>query len=155
MDLASASDETLMQALPQQMEALDALYERHSRAAMGLATRMVGERETAEEIVQEAFLALWRNAGRYQAGRGSVRTSGSPGTICGICWIAPKAAPSVQANMIVVTIVVRRSAGENSSPRLGRRSVPAARFSAHTGDSGRNGRIRMSGIAGINPDISV
>jgi RNA polymerase sigma-70 factor (ECF subfamily) len=74
MDLASASDETLMQALPRQMEALDALYERHSRAAMGLAVRMVGERETAEEVVQEAFLALWRNAERYQAGRGSVRT---------------------------------------------------------------------------------
>jgi RNA polymerase sigma-70 factor (ECF subfamily) len=73
MDVASASDETLMQALPQQMEALDALYERHSRAAMGLAMRMVGERETAEEVVQEAFLALWRNAARYQAGRGSVR----------------------------------------------------------------------------------
>jgi RNA polymerase sigma-70 factor, ECF subfamily len=74
MDVASASDEHLMQALPAQTEALDALYERHSRAALGLATRMVGERETAEEVVQEAFLALWRNAGRYQAGRGSVRT---------------------------------------------------------------------------------
>ena len=30
--------------------------------------------------------------------------------------------------MIVVTIVVRRKSGENSSPTLGRRSVPAARF---------------------------
>jgi RNA polymerase sigma-70 factor (ECF subfamily) len=74
MDFASASDEALMQALPAQIEALDALYERHSRVALGLAVRMVGERETAEEVVQEAFLAVWRNAGRYQAGRGSVRT---------------------------------------------------------------------------------
>ncbi len=74
MDVASASDESLMRALPRQVEALDALYERHSRAAMGLAVRMVGERETAEEVVQEAFLALWRNAGRYQPGRGTVRT---------------------------------------------------------------------------------
>src|SRR5919202_3487867 len=74
MDLASASDESLMQALPDQMQALEALYERHAGAAMGLAMRMVSERETAEEVVQEAFLALWRNARSYQAGRGSVRT---------------------------------------------------------------------------------
>ena len=57
--------------------------------------------------------------------------------------------------MIVVTIVVRRSAGANSSAKLGRCSVPAAFFGCHTGDSGRNGRIRISGIAGITPDISV
>ena len=57
--------------------------------------------------------------------------------------------------MIVVTIVVRRSSGENSSAMLGRRSVPAARFCAQTGDSGRNGRIAISGMAGIRPDISV
>lgn len=74
MDVASVSDEQLMQALPDQLQALDALYERHARAAMGLAVRMVGERETAEEVVQEAFLSLWRNARSYQAGRGSVRT---------------------------------------------------------------------------------
>ena len=57
--------------------------------------------------------------------------------------------------MIVVTMVVRRSCGEKSSAMLGRLSVPAAFFSAHSGDSGRNGRIRISGIAGITPDISV
>ena len=57
--------------------------------------------------------------------------------------------------MIVVTIVVRRNSGENSSPMLGRCSVPAAFFAAHLGDSGRNGRMMISGIAGISPLISV
>ena len=61
----------------------------------------------------------------------------------------------LQANPIVVTIVVRRSSGENSAAMLGRLSVPASRFCAQTGDSGRNGRMRISGIAGIRPDISV
>ena len=38
--------------------------------------------------------------------------------------------------------------------RLGRRSVPFAFFSCHTGDSGRNGRMMISGIAGITAEIS-
>ena len=38
---------------------------------------------------------------------------------------------------------------------LGRCSVPAARFAAQAGDSGKNGRITISGMAGISPDISV
>ena len=57
--------------------------------------------------------------------------------------------------MIVVTIVVRANRGWKSSPKHGRFSVPAGFFSRHTGDSGRNGRITISGIAGIRPDISV
>ena len=57
--------------------------------------------------------------------------------------------------MIVVTIVVRRSSGEKSWAMLGRFSVPAAFFSAQAGDSGRNGRITSSGIAGITPEMSV
>ena len=69
--------------------------------------------------------------------------------------MAPNAAPYDIANMIVVTIVVRRNAGENSAAMLGRFSVPAAFFCCQIGDSGRNGRMRISGIAGIRPDISV
>ena len=41
--------------------------------------------------------------------RGSVRTSARPGTMRGICWIAPNAAPYAHAIMIVVTMVVRRN----------------------------------------------
>ena len=57
--------------------------------------------------------------------------------------------------MIVVTIVVRLNAGENRAAMLGRFKVPAARFCCHVGDYGRNGRIRINGIAGSTPDISV
>jgi hypothetical protein len=46
----------------------------------------------------------------------------------GICWMAPNAAPYANANISVVTMVVRRNSGENNAPRLGRRSVPAAFF---------------------------
>ena len=69
--------------------------------------------------------------------------------------MAPNAAPYAHANMIVVTMVVRRSAGVKIAAIDGRLSVPAAFFSRHAGDSGRNGLIRMSGSAGITPEISV
>jgi RNA polymerase sigma-70 factor (ECF subfamily) len=74
MDERTASDEALMLALAERAEALDPLYERHGGAALGLAIRMLGERETAEEVVQEAFLSLWRNAQRFDPARGTVRT---------------------------------------------------------------------------------
>ena len=69
--------------------------------------------------------------------------------------MAPNAAPYAIANISVVTIVVVRSAGEKSAAMLGRFSVPAAFFCCHAGDSGRNGRMKISGIAGITPDITV
>jgi RNA polymerase sigma-70 factor (ECF subfamily) len=50
------------------------LYDRHSRASYSLAYRMMGERQAAEDLVQEAFLSVWRSAGSYRAERGSVRT---------------------------------------------------------------------------------
>jgi RNA polymerase sigma-70 factor (ECF subfamily) len=50
------------------------LYDRHGRAAYSLAYRMMGEKQAAEDLTQEAFIKVWRSAGGYRAGRGSVRT---------------------------------------------------------------------------------
>ncbi len=55
-------------------EAFAVLYDRHSRTAYSLAYRMMGERQAAEDLLQDAFLKLWRAAGSYRAERGSVRT---------------------------------------------------------------------------------
>ena len=54
--------------------ALIALYDRYSRHAFGLAYRILGDAATAEEVVQDAFLALWRNARSFDTTRGGVRT---------------------------------------------------------------------------------
>ena len=50
------------------------LYDRHCRAAYSLVYRMMGERQAAEDLVQDAFLKVWRAAGSYRSERGSVRT---------------------------------------------------------------------------------
>ena len=50
------------------------LYDRHGRAAYSLAHRMMGEKQAAEDLTQEVFIKVWRSAGGYRPGRGSVRT---------------------------------------------------------------------------------
>ena len=53
--------------------AFAALYDRHSRAAYGMAYRLMNERQAAEDLTQDAFLKVWRSADGYRPGRGSVR----------------------------------------------------------------------------------
>jgi RNA polymerase sigma-70 factor (ECF subfamily) len=71
-----SADEDLISLVHQSRdpEAFATLYDRHSRAAYSLAYRMMGERQAAEDLVQEAFLKLWRAAGGYRAERGNVRS---------------------------------------------------------------------------------
>ena len=54
--------------------ALDGLYEHYGAMAFSIAYRITGDRTAAEDVVQEAFLGAWRNAGRYVDARGTVRT---------------------------------------------------------------------------------
>jgi RNA polymerase sigma-70 factor (ECF subfamily) len=54
--------------------ALEALYDRYGRPAYSLARRILTEETLAQDVVQEVFLSLWRNAGRFDAGRGTVAT---------------------------------------------------------------------------------
>ncbi|HEX5926619.1 MAG TPA: sigma-70 family RNA polymerase sigma factor [Baekduia sp.] len=69
------ADEDLMQLVRQgDAQAFEVIYERHANAAFSLAYRMTGRRGAAEDVVQEAFLSLWRSGARYDRTRGSVRT---------------------------------------------------------------------------------
>src|ERR687896_2519967 len=74
-DLRSLADEDLMQLVQRgQAAAFEVIYERHSQSAFSLAYRMAGSRGVAEDVVQEAFLSVWRSGARYERMRGSVRT---------------------------------------------------------------------------------
>ncbi len=56
------------------VRAFEVIFDRHSRVAYSLAYRMCGRQTMAEDIVQEAFLSLWRTGARYDRLRGSVRS---------------------------------------------------------------------------------
>ena len=49
-------------------------YDRHSGFMFGSVARFVGDREVASEIVQDAFVALWRRARQFDARSGSLLT---------------------------------------------------------------------------------
>jgi len=53
--------------LPEREQAFQALYDLTCSKAYGLAVRVVGNREWAEDVLQEAYLQVWRIAGTYRA----------------------------------------------------------------------------------------
>jgi RNA polymerase sigma-70 factor (ECF subfamily) len=53
-------------------DALAALYDRHGDAVFGAAMRLTSDRQVAEEVVQETFLALWNRAELFNPGTGSL-----------------------------------------------------------------------------------
>jgi RNA polymerase sigma-70 factor, ECF subfamily len=57
-----------------QLDALQELYDRYRLMAYSIALRITADASLAEDVVQDAFLGVWRNAGRYVTGRGSVKT---------------------------------------------------------------------------------
>ena len=69
------ADEELMPLIAaRDADALEVVYDRHGGAAYSLAYRIVGERAAAEDVVQEAFISIWRSGARYDRARGSVRS---------------------------------------------------------------------------------
>jgi RNA polymerase sigma factor (sigma-70 family) len=68
-----ASDEALMSALASgQQDAIGLLYARYAPTVLGMAAQALG-RPTAEDIVQDVFLAVWKSAPTYDPKRGNVR----------------------------------------------------------------------------------
>lgn len=64
----------LRQVLERRPEALSELYDRHAPTLLALARRILAGSSDAEEILQEVFLHVWNNAGKYDAARSSVST---------------------------------------------------------------------------------
>src|SRR4029079_14426185 len=68
-------DEQLLAGLVAgRLDALDRLYDRYRTMAYSIALRITSDATLAEDVVLDAFLGAWRNAARYEVGRGSVRT---------------------------------------------------------------------------------
>ena len=69
------SDEALINAIAEGAEwAMEPLYERYNRVLYSLAYRMVADHQVAEDLLQEAFLSVWRRADSYSLQSGTVRS---------------------------------------------------------------------------------
>jgi RNA polymerase sigma factor (sigma-70 family) len=75
VDLSQADDRDLMLRMCDgDEEAFRRLFAKYAPAATALAMRVVRQSHLAEEIVQEAFMAVWRDPRSYDGDRGSVRS---------------------------------------------------------------------------------
>ncbi|HEY8018873.1 MAG TPA: sigma-70 family RNA polymerase sigma factor [Actinomycetota bacterium] len=75
VDLSDARDRELLARLRGGDEdAFRGLFDRYAPTAKALALRVVRQAHLAEEIVQEAFMAVWKNPDGYDGDRGSVRS---------------------------------------------------------------------------------
>lgn len=52
--------------------ALSTIYDRYSAMLFGVLMRVLHDQQAAEEVLQDLFLQLWRNAARFDPGRGSL-----------------------------------------------------------------------------------
>ena len=68
------ADEDLMPRIAEKDPlAFEIFYDRHAGSAYSLAYRIVGDRQSAEDVVQEALISIWRSGARFDRARGSVR----------------------------------------------------------------------------------
>jgi RNA polymerase sigma-70 factor (ECF subfamily) len=72
MEPERLSDEALAaQVARGNSAALEVLYEHYASTVLGLSLRVTGDRAVAEDVLQETFWRVWKNAGTYQPERGT------------------------------------------------------------------------------------
>lgn len=73
--MPEASDEALLErAARGDQGAIAVLYDRYKGLMYGLASRITGDQALAQDVVQDAFVGIWRNAARFSSARASART---------------------------------------------------------------------------------
>jgi RNA polymerase sigma-70 factor, ECF subfamily len=69
------ADEGLARRIAQGDEqALEAIYRSHGGAVKAVARRVLGDGTLAEDVVQDVFVSFWNAPGKFDSGRGSLRT---------------------------------------------------------------------------------
>ncbi len=70
MDSTSTDTDLILRVAQRDRAAFEALYERYAGAALGLAVRVLSDQPAGEEIVQEAFWRVWKQAATFDVARG-------------------------------------------------------------------------------------
>jgi RNA polymerase sigma-70 factor (ECF subfamily) len=72
VELSAHSDEDLLELVSERRveAAFDEFYRRYGRAVYTVVVRLVGDRAGSEDVVQQAFINVWRAAGGYRRERG-------------------------------------------------------------------------------------
>ena len=71
-NLSQASDQVLATLVARRVEAaLGAIYDRYGALVYAIALRVTGDRQTAEEVVQDVFQCVWQTAATYRAELGN------------------------------------------------------------------------------------
>jgi RNA polymerase sigma-70 factor (ECF subfamily) len=66
------NDETLAARVARgDTEALEILYDHYAPSVLGISIRIIGDRQAAEDVLQETFWRVWQNAASYRSQRGS------------------------------------------------------------------------------------
>src|SRR5436305_10449444 len=74
-DFNELSDEALINAIAGgAVWAMEPLYQRYNRILYSLAYRMVADHQIAEDLLQDAFLSVWKRATSYSPQSGAVRS---------------------------------------------------------------------------------
>jgi RNA polymerase sigma-70 factor (ECF subfamily) len=74
-DRVGGDEEALLRRVARRDErAFRAIYDRYARSVYSLALGLLRDATRAEEVTQEVFLAIWRGAAGFDAGRGRART---------------------------------------------------------------------------------
>lgn len=58
----------------QTKEAFDYLYQQYAPALLGIISRIIADGQTAEDVLQEAFVKIWKNIDQYDAAKGRIFT---------------------------------------------------------------------------------
>src|SRR5439155_3464630 len=72
-DQERPDDDLLHGLASRDLTSLGVLYDRYSRPMFALAYRILGDGQSAEDVVQDAFLAAWRGVDTFRRDRGTVR----------------------------------------------------------------------------------
>jgi RNA polymerase sigma-70 factor (ECF subfamily) len=74
LDVDVPGDALIAAIVAGETDALGVLYDRYGHAVFALIVRIVGDRGTAEDLLQEVFLHVWQQARTFDGARGTVRS---------------------------------------------------------------------------------